>query len=435
MNVLLVNPLVHDFAAYDFWARPLGLLWLGAALRCGGARVTLLDCMDPTSPLVPERLRPRRAQGRGRFIRSQISRPAALPDIGRRYCQYGLPADLLRQALDAAPRPDAVLVTSGMTYWYPGVVATVEQIRDRWPDSMVLLGGIYASLCPEHATRNSGADRVLPGPMNQHLETLWGLLQLEGAPPDPAQILPAQDLAPHADAAALLTSTGCPLRCAYCGVERLQPRFVRFPVERVLGEVEAIAASGVRDIALLDDSFLADPDRAAEILERVADRKLGLRLHGASGLACRGVKPRVARAMQRAGFATVRLGLETSDSRAQREQGGKVTTAEFHAALDNLEAAGFSRAGVGVYVMVAMPGQGRAVVERSIDVVLSAGARPHLTEYSPVPGSPLFEQARATSRFDLDEPLFHNPTLLPCADAELTAPALQELKLRLRQSA
>ena len=30
-HILLVNPWIHDFAAYDFWAKPLGLLTLGAA--------------------------------------------------------------------------------------------------------------------------------------------------------------------------------------------------------------------------------------------------------------------------------------------------------------------------------------------------------------------------------------------------------------------
>ena len=29
-HILLVNPWIHDFAAYDFWAKPLGLLTLAA---------------------------------------------------------------------------------------------------------------------------------------------------------------------------------------------------------------------------------------------------------------------------------------------------------------------------------------------------------------------------------------------------------------------
>ncbi len=45
-RILLVNPWIHDFAAYDFWATPLGLLTLGAMLRDHGARVSYVDCLD-----------------------------------------------------------------------------------------------------------------------------------------------------------------------------------------------------------------------------------------------------------------------------------------------------------------------------------------------------------------------------------------------------
>ena len=241
-------------------------------------------------------------------------------------------------------------------------------------------------------------------------------------------MLPAHDLAPHADAGALLTSVGCPFHCAYCGVGTLQPFYRRFSAERVEQEVKQLAGLGIRDIALYDDAFLADPHRAAEVLERITTLGLDLQLHAASGLACRGVTPQVARAMRQAGFATIRLGLETADPTAQGALGGKVTTGEFLAALENLEAAGYRREEIGVYVMVALPGQGRGEVEQTLDLVQRTGARPHLAEYSPVPGSPMFQQAQAASTWDLDEPLFHNPTLLPCASEDLNADALLEIK-------
>ena len=434
-TVLLVNPVIHDFAAYDFWARPLGLLWVGALLRHGGARVSLLDCLDPTSPVIPESLRPRRFLGRGRFIRTPMPRPGALPDIGRRYCRYGLPPELLGDTLAKIPRPDAVLVGSGMTYWYPGVTATVEQIKARWPGVLVVLGGVYASLCADHAQSHVGADHVLVGPAAQNLHTLWEMLNLRGVPPEPADVLPAHDLAPHADAGALLTSVGYPFCCAYCGVAALQPSYRPFEPERVEQEVKALTGLGIRDIAIYDDALLVDSDRAAEVLERVAALGQDLRLHAASGLSCRGVTPRVARAMSGAGFDTVRLGLETADPAAQGALGGKVTTADFLAALENLEAAGFSRANVGVYVMVAMPGQRRHEVEQTVDAVLQAGARPHLAEYSPVPGSPMFQAAQVSSTWDLSEPLCHNPTLLPCAGEDLDAAALLEIKAEMKNRA
>jgi len=126
----------------------------------------------------------------------------------------------------------------------------------------------------------------------------------------------------------------------------------------------------------------------------------------------------------------VRLGLETSDGESQRRLGGKVRRGELEQALDNLEAAGFQRSGVGVYVMVGMPGQQRAEVDRTIRDIKNAGARPRLAHYSPVPGSPMFSEAQAAARpgFDLEEPLFHNPTLGPCAGDELGEEALQELR-------
>ncbi|MFI5332344.1 MAG: hypothetical protein ACHQ2F_15095, partial [Desulfobaccales bacterium] len=43
---LLINPWIYDFAAYDYFARPLGLLHLAGWLRANGAEVHLLDCLN-----------------------------------------------------------------------------------------------------------------------------------------------------------------------------------------------------------------------------------------------------------------------------------------------------------------------------------------------------------------------------------------------------
>jgi hypothetical protein len=32
-TILLINPWIYDFAAYDFWIKPMGLMMLGAILR------------------------------------------------------------------------------------------------------------------------------------------------------------------------------------------------------------------------------------------------------------------------------------------------------------------------------------------------------------------------------------------------------------------
>jgi len=66
-----------------------------------------------------------------------------------------------------------------------------------------------------------------------------------------------------------------------------------------------------------------------------------------------------------------------------------------------------------------LPGQSVDSVSRTIDFVENAGAVPFLAEYSPLPHTPLWEEAVACSGYDLaGEPLFHNNTLLPCWDKD-----------------
>jgi len=42
-TILLVNPWIYDFAAHDFWIKPLGLLSMPAFLRKNGHAVEFID--------------------------------------------------------------------------------------------------------------------------------------------------------------------------------------------------------------------------------------------------------------------------------------------------------------------------------------------------------------------------------------------------------
>ena len=95
----------------------------------------------------------------------------------------------------------------------------------------VILGGIYATLLPEHARECSGADYVLPG--QGETTILAFLAELTGFNADDVDIndnldslpYPAWDLSGDNRVLALLTSRGCPLRCDYCASRKLEPRF------------------------------------------------------------------------------------------------------------------------------------------------------------------------------------------------------------------
>ena len=49
-NILLINPWIYDFAAYDMWTEPLGLLYIAGVLRENGYRANLINCLDRYHP-------------------------------------------------------------------------------------------------------------------------------------------------------------------------------------------------------------------------------------------------------------------------------------------------------------------------------------------------------------------------------------------------
>jgi radical SAM superfamily enzyme YgiQ (UPF0313 family) len=137
--------------------------------------------------------------------------------------------------------------------------------------------------------------------------------------------------------------------------------------------------------------------------------------------------------MYKTGFRTIRFGYETSDSTRQKETGGKINNDEFKESIKHLKLAGYRPQDIGVYILCGLPGQQADEVRESILFVRSSGARPLLAEYSPIPGSGLWNDAVASSPYPIDtEPLFQNNTLLPCKSASLTYETYQTLKLMTR---
>ncbi|MCU0559783.1 MAG: radical SAM protein [Desulfobacterales bacterium] len=435
-HILLINPWIHDFAAYDAWASPLGLLTLAGILREHGCRVSYVDCLDRFHPRAP---RPAREApfGCGPFLKTRLPKPAPLRDVPRHFSRYGIDPGWLREDLRTRPAPDLVLVTSGMTYWYTGVQETIGLIREIHPNAPVVLGGVYATLCTAHARRVSGADEVIAG---QAEESILGLVArytgCRAAPrhaPDDidAYPYPALELQRRIAFLPLLTRRGCPFACAYCAANLMDSRRLRRSPAAVAAELRYWhRRHGLADVALYDDAFLSDvPGHALPVLEAIVRADLPLRFHTPNAVHVRGITPETAGLMFRAGFRTLRLGLETTDRAQHRQLDRKVTAAEFAAAARTLIQAGFNRDQVGAYLLVGLPGQPAAEVLRSIAAVKQAGVRPLLAYYSPIPGTSLWPQAVAASRYDLTaEPLCANNSVFPCRREAFSWTWIAELK-------
>jgi len=434
-NCLLINPWIYDFAAYDFWAKPLGLLYIAAWLRANNWKVYIIDCLNPHHPQMPFEPGVRRAirkhNGTGKFFRQLIPKPSFFQHIPRNYYRYGLTYRLFLKELNRIPNPDVILVTSAMTYWYPGVFATIGACKKKWPHVPVILGGIYATVCHDHAVKYSKADFVIKGPAEITLPSILEKLSYPKLECFSDSLYPAFDLLSPLDYVCILTSRGCPFHCAYCASNLLFPFFYQRSPKDVVKEILFWHQKfNVKEFAFYDDALLVNSEQhAIPLFKMLIKKKINANFHTPNGLHARFITAQIAKLMYQAGVKTVRLGLETSSPKRYDQ---KLTKEEFIQAIHYLLEAGFTPRQIGAYILIGLPEQPLSEIEKTVTFVQKLGITPRLAEYSPIPGTKLFNKAVSNSQYDLiNEPLTHNNSLLPCASKTLSLKVFNKLKRKI----
>jgi hypothetical protein len=348
-KILLIQPWIEDFSAYDFWIKPLGLLAVGTVLKEAGFEVALIDCIDRAGLGCKEK-----RFGAGKIPGVPITKPAVLAHVPRRFKRFGMGDASFDARLHAFGRPDLVLVTCMMTYWYTGALRAIRRVRAVYPGVSVGLGGNYVSLCLPHAGKHSGADFLFPE--KSWLAIAGRIARILGAAylaDCPAPSLIDFGFYPKLRSVAVATSRGCPYSCTYCAAPRLFPVFSQDDPARVAAAIASYAERySVRDIAFFDDAFLVGAARHCHrILGGVIKQReqgLDLRFHLPNAVHAGAITQRTAALMFEAGFRTVRLGLESSTPGFHAVHSSrKLTNRAFEQAAAHLKAAGFTAAELG----------------------------------------------------------------------------------------
>ncbi len=483
--ILLVNPPIYDFTAYDLWAKPLGLLYVGGLLKRSGVQIDYVDALGHNPPRRNEQWRGEQAcgeqgrdkrvcgaqdgrkqacgermcgnqdgseqwrsiqgrgeqkrggqeghgvqglvtqlsgkarsrpDGRGNYIRQIIEKPRLLKHIPRHYARYGIDHETLCNLIANRARPEAVFITSIMTYWYPGVREVVDIVREVFPGVPVVVGGVYATLMPDHARRTLEPDILFTGPAEFGL---WDLLddlgikyqhrpQINSFSDMPS---PAMDLVHEPEYGLVMTTRGCPNNCSFCAQRQLYPRFERREPAAVIDEIlDFHKRSGVRDFAFYDDALFTDKDKHIKpILAELAG--YDIRLHSPNGLFAGLIDMELALLMKRSGFKTIRLSLESIDPELFSSMSGKIDPEGFVTGVENLIAAGYSRSELATYIMTGLPGQSESGVRNTIDFLHDMGLPIKLSVFSPVPGTRDFKRAVNMGLLQADtDPLLTNET-------------------------
>lgn len=418
MRVCLINPpFLFPRRADAVHSHCLGPRSLSAYLRSLGHEVTFVDALVRGFGLA-------QSEGGG--------------------CRVGLPAE---QTASLVPADAEVIgVSAPFSQSARAVHEILDVLTGRFPDALLVMGGVYPSAQPESALR-SAAHAIVVGEGEIPLARLAGgespgdvpgvytsgasagdgfrpgecVADLDLLPP------PDRDI-PHFDSylelsprgvrgrvASILTSRGCPFDCEFCSVHPVygwdfRPR----SAGHVLDEVRALVERhGVRAVEIEDDNFTCDRERAALILEgfvRLREEGREFTWRPPNGVRIDSLDDELIGLMVRGGCTELVFGLEHGDP-AMLELMGKRLDLEKAAAV--VEACVRARVPqVTLFYMVGYPGEDERSFDTGLDYLRrirriggNVTVSPNLAQ--PYPATRLLDRCRS-GEWNID-PAFEDP--------------------------
>lgn len=385
---------------------PLAALKLVSAIRKRGCPVEFLDFANIYS---------RHPSEEGVFTPDRIQRMAQAGDFRhegawRPIYRVGNTKDEIRARLKALPDDvDSVWISSIFTYCWPTTWETIELCHERFPHARIVLGGIYPTLCPDHAAP-SGATEIVTGQVDE-IASQWIDLESWGTLGHPF--------------ICMKTSIGCNNRCSYCAVRPLEGIARHFDTGDVCLQIDAYVAEGIRELQFWDSDILVQPGHFESILEHITNRDYGVLLSMPGGFSLARFSSDLASRMREAGFQNMVVPLETTRPDKIQEFHRRHLASRVEAAIAYAREAGFGSDRIVGVIMMGYPGQTKEDVLDDLLALMRQGILISLRVYTPIPGTADFEKYRHLfadrSLEDLDSFLF------PLASPELPLSFLEDV--------
>ena len=308
-----------------------------------------------------------------------------------------------------------------------------KMIKNEFPDSTVIFGGLHPSSLPEEALATGYCDYVVRGEGeeialklhhairgNGDATKLLGLSFIkEGmiihnpeAPliPD-LNIIPAfpNHLFNHPkyDRGQLSSSRGCPYRCSYCSQRLLTGTTYRYKsADNIVNELDTLVNEyGQESIVFYDDNFCIKAKRVHEICDKIIERGLHKKVKlsvqtRADNVVVNGGDDLV-RHMAEAGFTHMGFGLETGIQRLA-DLSRKDETVQIH--FDALDLCNKYGIDVSFFMIFGFPTETAADRLETFHLVRKSAAV--ATKYNnmiPYPGTPLYSELKNSGRVVITE--------------------------------
>ncbi len=401
-RVVLINPPLTMEERYGTLAKagselpPLGLCNLAAVVKPQGADVSIIDA------------------------------PALGLDVEQTY------------AIVEQFNPDIIGITA-VTISINNAARLADYIKQKRPESCIVLGGPHASAVPEETlNRFHGFDIAVIGEGEETFSELvakfddkTNLCKIQGiAFRDNGKIvrsgprsfiqnlddlpLPSWDMLPNfpkgysqsamrsyrRPTASLITSRGCYGKCTFCDTACFGRKVRCHSPDYVIAMMkDLINKYGVKDISFYDDNFTAFPKRITKICELIIDQKLDItwscdaRIDNIRSL-------EQVKLFKKAGCWQICYGIESGNQRILDEVKKNITLEKIKRVVGWTDKAGILVKG---FFMMGLPLETKETIEDTINFAIELPlTNAHVTFTTPLPGSELYETAHKYGKFDDD---------------------------------
>jgi len=276
--------------------------------------------------------------------------PLGLLKIATYHRIQGDEVKLVRGCVKVKRKPNRVYVTSLFTWAWKPVWRAVRYYKSLYPEAEVWLGGLYATLMPDHA-RMSGADIVYKGLFKEAED-----------------LMPAYDLVPEWDGSIIFASRGCNRRCPYCAVWRIEG-----PINSCRRSIKHLVWPGHTRIILWDNNILQSP-YWRDVFEELIwfSRVKGMKIDFNQGLDARLITDEVAELLSKMKLLCVRISYDHVSMRRHVKR-----------AIELLASHGIRRRSILVYMLYNFQDTPDDLFKRMRDV-LSWGAVVYPMRYEPL---------------------------------------------------
>jgi radical SAM superfamily enzyme YgiQ (UPF0313 family) len=421
MRILLIQPPIRDFYQTSIRTQPIGLAYLASSLRTHGHEVEILDCQTgrKRSVSVPPELS---------YLRNLYPFDDQSPfKLYSGFYHFGMGWDEIRHRIEAS-NADAFGISSSFTPYHGEALEIARIIKEWEKEKIVVLGGSHASSDPEGVLKSPYVDYVVLGEGEIRLPLLLEKIEtgnkgeireidgigyrengeirmnpphrfvqdLNSLPPPARDLLDLDRYRLRRNRSTMLiTSRGCPHRCAYCSAHLVMGSTFRTrSPEAIIEEMrDCRERYGIRVFDIEDDNFTFDQERAKRLLTLIIETfgEGSLELSAMNGVSFASLDKELLRIMKKAGFRTINLSLVSTGILTRERMKRPKGLIDFDRILEEAIPLGLNVIAYGIF---GMPGQ---TIEEMVDTLIYLMGRRVLigpSIYYPTPGTPLFERCK-----------------------------------------